>query len=167
MTMQKTYTVQHNEHSTTRPFDEVIRAFETATGSVEGPAWAHLAASAQTLEEFEALVHAQESSSGFMRFLTIDHGWMARYGSKTRCRMYTLGNPLIAKTMLSHGIAAGLNVPIRLVIYADHESGTTRLGYDLPSSLMSVLENSDITAAALKLDAKLLALAVHVTGSEA
>lgn len=165
--MQRTYTVQHNEHSTTRSFDEVIRAFEAATGSVEGSEWRHLAASEKTVEEFESLVHAQEASSGFMRFLTVDHGWMARYGSKTRCRMYTLGNPLIAKTMLRHDIAAGLNVPIRLVIYEDGESGATRLAYDLPSSLMSVLENDDITAAARKLDAKLLALAVLVTGSEA
>lgn len=102
-----------------------------------------------------------------MRFLTIDHSWMARYGSKARCRMYTLGNPLIAKTMLTHAIAGGLNVPIRLAIYEDLAGSTTHLAYDLPSSLMSVLKNDDLSAAANELDEKLLALALQVTGSAA
>ena len=39
--------------------------------------------------------------------------------------------------------------------------------HDLPSSLMSVLESDEVTAAAKKLDAKFIALAVHATGSEA
>jgi uncharacterized protein (DUF302 family) len=165
--MQATYTVQHNEHVSTRSFDEVIQAFETATGSIEGGGWPLIAGSAKTVEEFEKLVREREGSSGFMRFLTIDHGWMSRYGSPARSRMYTMGNPLIAQTMLRHSVAAGLNVPIRLLIYEDLENGTTRLAYDLPSSLMSVLNNAAVTAAAQKLDAKLISLAVQVAGSEA
>jgi hypothetical protein len=34
--MKKTYQIQHNEHVTRRPFEEVIQAFERAVGSVEG-----------------------------------------------------------------------------------------------------------------------------------
>ena len=60
-----------------------------------------------------------------------------------------------------------LNVPVRLMIYADAVSGTTRLAYDLPSSLMSGLQNEKVAAAAKKLDAKLIALAIHATGAEA
>src|SRR5580698_2674147 len=103
-----------------------------------------------------------------LRTLSVTVGlWMSRYGSRARSHMYTLGNPLIAVTMLRHGVAAGLNVPVRLLIYEDLDSRTTRLAYDLPSSLMSVLENDEVAAAAKKLDAKLVALAVAVTGSEA
>jgi uncharacterized protein (DUF302 family) len=69
--------------------------------------------------------------------------------------------------MLQHSVAAGLKLPIRLLIYEDTESGTTRLAYDLPSSLMSVLESDEVTAAAGKLDAKLIALALYATGSAA
>jgi uncharacterized protein (DUF302 family) len=69
--------------------------------------------------------------------------------------------------MLRPSVAAGLNVPTRLLIYEDIASGTTRLAYDLPSSLMSLLGNDEVTAAAKKVDAKLIALAVHATGSEA
>ena len=81
--------------------------------------------------------------------------------------MYTIGNPLIAMTMLKHEAAAGLNVPVRIMIYEEAGGGTTRFVYDLPSSLMSVLGNEQVMNAARKLDEKLIALAVDVTGSEA
>ena len=166
--MQQAYTVQHNEHSTRRGFDEVVYSFEAASGSVEDGALSKIATSSRSAAEFEERVRSREGSSGFMRFLTVDHGgWMSHYGSNARSRMYTIGNPLIARTMLQHIVAAGLNVPIRLLIYEDLKSGTTRLAYDLPSSLMSVLGNDEVMAAAKKLDAKLIALAVHATGSEA
>jgi hypothetical protein len=60
-----------------------------------------------------------------------------------------------------------LNVPVRLMIYEDAVSRTTRLAYDLPSSLMSGLQNEKVAAAAKKLDAKLIALAIHAAASEA
>ena len=103
-----------------------------------------------------------------MRFFTLDHSaWMARVGLNARARVYTIGNPLIARTMLEHDIAAGLNVPVRLMIYEGPVSRTTRLTYDLPSSLMSGLKNKKVDAAAKKLDAKLIALAVDATGAQA
>src|SRR5580658_4571036 len=147
--MQQTYTVQHNEHSTQRGFEEVVRTFEAALGSVEDGALTGIAASSRSAAEFEERVRSREGSSGFMRFLTVDHGgWMSHYGSGARSRMYTIGNPLIAQTMLRHSVAAGLNVPIRLLIYEDIERGTTgvttRLAYDLPSSLMSVLGGDEV-----------------------
>jgi len=166
--MRTTFTVHHNEHVSTRPFEEVINAFESAVESVEDIGFPALLAKTKNSDEFEASVHSREGSSGFMRFLTVDHGaWLDRIGLNAKARMYTIGNPLIARTMLEHDIAAGLNVPLRLMIYDDAVSGTTRLIYDLPSSLMSGLQNEKVAAAAKKLDAKLIALAVHATGAQA
>ena len=166
--MRTTFAVHHNEHVSSRPFNKVVSLFEAAVGSVEDIGFAALVASAESPEEFESLVKSHESTSGFMRFLTIDHGtWLARIGLNAKARMYTIGNPLIAVTMLEHDIAAGLNVPVRLIIYEDAVSRTTRLAYDVPSTLMRGLQNEEVTAAAKKLDAKLIALAVHATGVEA
>ena len=165
--MRTTLTVHHNEHVSSRSFDEVVRAFEPAVGSVENIGLEALSASTKSADEFESQVKSRESTSGFMRFFTVDHGaWMARVGLNARARVYTIGNPLIARTMLEHDIAAGLNVPVRLMIYEDAASRTTRLAYDLPSSLMSGLQNEKVAAAAKKLDAKLIALAVHAIGAE-
>jgi uncharacterized protein (DUF302 family) len=69
--------------------------------------------------------------------------------------------------MLEHHIAAGLNVPVRLMIYEEPATRTTRLTFDLPSSLMSGLKNEKLAVAAKELDAKLIALAVHATGADA
>jgi uncharacterized protein (DUF302 family) len=166
--MRTMFTVHHNEHLSSRSFEEVVNAFESAVGSVEDIGFPSLLASTKSAEEFETSVRSREGTSGFMRFLTVDHGdWLARIGLNARARMYTIGNPLIAQTMLEHDIAAGLNVPVRLMIYEDAASRTTRLTYDLPSSLMSGLQNEKVTAAAKKLDAKLIALAIHATGAEA
>jgi len=135
---------------------------------VEDTGFAVLVASTKNAEEFESQVKSRESTSGFMRFLTVDHGaWMTRVGLKAKARMYTIGNPLIARTMLEHDIAAGLNVPVRLMIYEEPATRTTRVTYDLPSSLMSGLQNEKVTAAAKKLDAKLIALGVHASGAQA
>src|ERR1700720_3718668 len=166
--MKTTFTVRHNEHVSSRRFEEVVSAFESAVGSVEDTGFPALLASTKSAGEFETSVHSREGTSGFMRFLTVDHGaWLARIGLNARARMYTIGNPLIARTMLEHEVAGGLNVPVRLMIYEDAASRTTRLVYDLPSSLMSGLQNEKLAAAAKKLDAKLSALAVHATGAEA
>ena len=166
--MKTTFTVHHNEHLSSRSFEEVVDVFESAVGSVEDTGFPALLASTKSAEEFESQVKSRESTSGFMRFLTVDHGaWLARIGLMAKARMYTIGNPLIAQTMLEHDIAAGLNVPVRLLIYEDAVNRTTRLAYDLPSSLMRGLQNNKVTAAAKKLDAKLIALAVHATGVEA
>src|SRR5438477_8298869 len=166
--MRTTFTAHHNEHVSSRPFEEVLNTFESAVGSVEDTGFPALLAETKDSDDFEASVRSREGSSGFMRFLTVDHGaWLDRIGLNAKARMYTIGNPLIARTMLEHDIAAGLNVPVRLMIYEDPASRTTRLIYDLPSSLMSGLQNEKVAAAAKKLDAKLIALAVHATGAQA
>ncbi|HEY6401644.1 MAG TPA: DUF302 domain-containing protein [Blastocatellia bacterium] len=164
--MKKTYQVQHNEHVTRRPFEEVIQAFERAVGSVEG-VYDDIVSKSRDAAEFERLVREHEGSSGFMRFFTADHGaWAKLEGMRFQARLYIIGNPLIAMTMLRREVAAGLNVPVRILIY-EEAGGATRFVYDLPSSMMSVLENEQVMNAARKLDEKLIALAVEVTGSEA
>ena len=166
--MRSTFMVNHNEHVSSRPFEEVVSAFESAVGSVEDTGFSALLASTKSAEEFETGVQSRAGSSDFMRFLTVDHGaWLTRIGLKARARMYTIGNPLIAQAMLKHDIAAGLNVPVRLMIYEEPVTRTTRLAYDLPSSLMSGLQNEKVASAAKKLDAKLIALAIQATGAEA
>jgi uncharacterized protein (DUF302 family) len=162
------FTVRHHEHISARSFGEVIAAFEAAVGSVEEGEIQDDAEATGSPSDFEARIRSRVGASGFMRFLTVDHGaWLARNGLDAKARMYTIGNPLIAWTMIKHELGAGLNVPIRLMIYEDAGSKTVRLAYDLPSSLMSRLGDEEVAAAARKLDAKLSALAELATGAPA
>jgi hypothetical protein len=59
ITMKSSFTVQHNEHASRRPF-----------------------------EEFETTVHSREATSCFMRFLTVDHGaGLTRIRLNTKARI--------------------------------------------------------------------------------
>jgi uncharacterized protein (DUF302 family) len=85
---------------------------------------------------------------------------------KAKAQTYTLGNPLIAWTMLKYDLGAGLNVPIHLMIY-EYSAKQVRLVYDLPSSLMSRLGNEELMVSARKLDEKLRLLAERSTAAAA
>jgi uncharacterized protein (DUF302 family) len=158
--------VKHEEYATSRSFDDVIAAFETVVGNIEEIGWTSITSAAKDAADFENRVAARIGSSGFTRFLTIDHGnWLSRFrGVPAQARVYTIGNPLSAEAMLRQDLAAGLNVAVRLMIYRDDISDTTRLVYDRPSTLMSGLGNNDLNTAAGLLDEQLAALAESVTG---
>jgi uncharacterized protein (DUF302 family) len=166
--MRDQSTLTHCEHVSARSFDEVVAAFQAAVGAGDGEAFRKAVEASTSGEDFEARMRAAEGPSGFMLFLEADHGaWMARVGLEARAKLYILGNPLIARTMIEHDIGAGLNVPVRVLIYEDPRSGTGRLAYDLPSSLMARLKNDRVSAAAKRLDEKLSALAETATGASA
>jgi uncharacterized protein (DUF302 family) len=169
MSEQQQYVVHHIEHISSHTFDQVVADFEALVGHVEDGAFHRLAATANNQEDFKRGVHEHEGKSGFMQFLLVDHGaWLPHVGiNGKKARMYTIGNPLIAETMLKHDLRVGLNVPVRLLIYENSTDGTVRLAYDLPSSLMSRLKNEDVTTAARKLDAKLQDLCERATGVSA
>jgi uncharacterized protein (DUF302 family) len=164
--MTDPFTAEHVEYASSRSFEAVIATFEAVTGDISGDHFERELAASKDVPDFERRIRSYEGDSGFMRFQTLDHGaWSALYGDPFKARLYILGNPLIARTMMQYDLRVGLNVPVRLLIY-ETAAGEVRLGYDLPSSLMSRLVNADVTAAARKLDAKLAALAERVTGAK-
>jgi uncharacterized protein (DUF302 family) len=166
--MQDESTLIHCEHVSARPFHQVVAAFEAAVGPGNGETFRQTVEASTGPYDFEARMRAAEGPSGFMLFLTADHGaWMAQIGLKARARLYIIGNPLIARTMIEHDIGVGLNVPVRVLIYEEPHTGTCRLAYDLPSSLMARLKNQRVTAAAKILDQKLSTLAESATGASA
>ncbi len=161
----ESFTAEHVEFASAHPFAATVERFEAATGNLDSANFAKELTASANAEDFAKRIRGYESTSGFMRFELFDHGgWLDLYGIHAKCRLYILGNPLIAETMLRHDIRAGLNVPVRLIIY-ETKAGDVRLGYDLPSSLMSQLHNTEVAAAAEKLDAKLAVLAERVTGA--
>jgi uncharacterized protein (DUF302 family) len=159
--------VEHVTFVTDRRFDEVVRGFEEQVGTLEEAGWSSIPAASTDKEDFERRVEDVLGPSGFTRFLTIDHGdWLSKEGHAKRIRMYVLGNPLIAITMMQHHVEAGLDVPVRLAIYEDAD-GSTKVVFNKPSTLMSALGDEKVQAAASKLDAKMLALGEAITGVSA
>ena len=157
------------EYISSHSFDQVIANFEGLVGSVENGSLKQLVATAKTKAEFERGVHALEGKSGFLQFLVINHGaYLPFFGILGKqVQMYTIGNPLIAVTMIKYDLRAALNLPVRLLIYENSADNTTRIAYDLPSSLMSQLRNKDVTKAAKILDDKLEDLCERAIGASA
>jgi len=147
--MIQKFTGWYQVHESNRPFADVVAALEAAVGSVENDAFSAEESEAHDPLGFEARMHKHEGTSGFMRFHTIDYGaWLAALGSSGKARMYTIGNPLIARTMIKYDIGVGLNVPVRIAVYEEPSSRKIRMAYNLPSSLMSALENNDVSESA-------------------
>jgi uncharacterized protein (DUF302 family) len=166
--MQDESTLIHCEYVSSRSFDEVVSAFRAAIGAPDREVFREAVQASMDPQDFESRIRALEGTSGFMLFLEVDHGaWMARAGLQGRAKLYIVGNPLIARTMIEHDIGVGLNVPLRILIYEESGSATCRLAYDLPSSLMGRLRNEHVTTAAKLLDKKLAALAETVTATAA
>jgi uncharacterized protein (DUF302 family) len=162
------FTGRYQVHETSKSFGEVTAALEDAFGSVENEVFTNEVSQSKDSADFENRMRRYEKTSGFMCFHMIDHGaWLAALGSKSRTKMYTIGNPLIARTMIKYDLGVGLNVPVRVAVHEDPATKKVRVSYNLPSSLMSALANDDVSKAAKGLDAKLMALAEKVTGAPA
>src|ERR1035441_8883346 len=115
-----------------RAFEEDVTSFEMAVGQITSAVLQQIVTASTDERDFETRIRAFEGPSGFMRFLDIDHGaWLARIGRTVRCKLYILGNPLIARTMLEHELAVGWHVPLRAMIFEDPQTGKARLAYDL------------------------------------
>lgn len=163
--MSITLNVVHREHVATRSYEDAVRELYAITGSAEEGVDA-IIKDAKTREEFETAFKAREGSSGFMRFMVIDHGdWLTRYYDRpAKALLAIVGNPLVAITMLEGDVQVGLNVPTRILIREDAD-GITRVTYDLPSTLMNDL-SPPTQAAAEKLDEKLVQMGTAISGAE-
>jgi uncharacterized protein (DUF302 family) len=163
----KEFTGRYHVHESRRSFADVVAALEAAVGSVENATFDRELSEARDPSDCEERMHSHESVSGFIGFHTIDHGaWLAALGSSGKARMYTIGNPLIPRTMMKQDLGVDLNVPVRIAVYEEPSSGKVHVAYNLPSSLMSALNDKDVSEASLALDAKLIALAEKVSGAK-
>ena len=61
--------ISHHEYVSSRPFEEVIAAFESVVGTVEDTGFGPMASAANNISDFEDRVPAKIGSSGFARFL--------------------------------------------------------------------------------------------------
>lgn len=80
--------------------------------------------------------------------------------------VYTIGNPLIAQTILRHDIRAALDIPPRLLILEKPDHKGTQILYHLPSSVMTLDGNPELISAVEALDVKLEKLVSTITAFE-
>ena len=161
------YVVKHYEHASTKSFEDLVAAFEQAVGDGDDGRFLNGMQALSTAEEWEALCNMHFGPSGFVHVLTFDHGrWQQLYGIQAKAKQYTYGNPILAYSMVKHDVGACFQVPFRVMIYETPE-GEGRIAYDLPSTLMSRLNNDAINAAVGPIDDKVVAFFTDMAGAAA
>src|SRR5438067_40617 len=99
--MQDTSMLIHQEFTSQRTFDDVVAAFEATIGQGDGKTFQSIVDQSTSASDFADRIRAAEGSSGFILFLKVEHGpWLSKMGIEGRATMYTIGNPLIAQTMI-------------------------------------------------------------------
>lgn len=79
-----TIEVEHVTYASERAFEAVIADFERQVGTLEDVGLPSILAAADDRAAFERRVQTVVGPSGFMRFLTIDHGyWSSKAGRPT------------------------------------------------------------------------------------
>ncbi len=131
-----TFTVNHVQVESDKGFAEVTNTFEQQLGKFDLKVVESFPVGFSNAENVKSKIEKMAGKkSGFMLFGTINHGGLLSiFGKDKKAMQYVIGNPLIAIQMTEHNLAAGLHVPLRVLIYED-DQGKTHLEYDKPSSL--------------------------------
>ncbi|KAK7049578.1 hypothetical protein VNI00_005609 [Paramarasmius palmivorus] len=164
---------------TVTPFTAQLVTFETTTSpeqvvsrldeQLRRPNCAGLIPLLSTATSKEALedgVREIRQGNDFMYFLSMQHEkWLKLYDDNVPfVSVYTIGNPIVAQSIMKHELRAAYNIPPRLLIAEKEDRTGTRVIYHLPSSVMAIDNSNPELAAALKaLDEKLERLIIKVT----
>jgi len=145
--------------TSSKPFQNVVTAFEAAVGHPNLTEFISQLNGAKTYAEMESVVQAAVSKAGFMQFARFDLGAVIRKENgqdEPRSIRYLVGNPLIMKEMVKHVPDAGSYAPVTVLI--DERADAVHLSYDLMSAFLSRYGNKDALEVARDLDAKVESL---------
>ena|SRR5258707_15653242 len=88
-TIKQQVPVDHVVVETTQAFERVVEAFERQIGRKGYEAYQHVVTSSRTPAEFARGIEQLLGSSGFMEFLTLDHGaWFSRLVRPLKAKLY-------------------------------------------------------------------------------
>ncbi len=153
--MPNDISVNHIVRSFQTPYEAFISRFESQLGRHDISAYSNLLGDNNRAKDAAAVLQRQEGANGLMLFSFYDHGALLSIkGSPRKARQYVVGNPRFAARMTQDDIRAALYAPLRVLVYA-HDSGGTRVEYDLPSSLFGQFKNAKVNEVAGELDRKL------------
>jgi uncharacterized protein (DUF302 family) len=150
--METIIEVRHESTVVEAGFESFTRNLEGSLGRFDDSLYEGIETSPERVRE---RLENAAGAEGLMLFGIRDHGMLLNLaGAHGKARQYIIGNPLIAVTMTRHDIRAGLYAPLRILVY-EAEDGSTRVEYDLPSSLFGQFNEPEVAAVARSLDMKL------------
>jgi uncharacterized protein (DUF302 family) len=145
--------VEHIVIKTMKPYAEVKAGVERL-GRLDDSVRALL--TKNDIEGLRAVLKRIAGDDGLaIHYIALHGDLLALKGERRPLTTYYIGNVLSAVEMTKVNPAAGLYAPLRVVVYANAEGGTT-MEYDRPSSMFGQFKNAEIDAMAQSLDQRLM-----------
>jgi uncharacterized protein (DUF302 family) len=153
-TSAQSITVSHRVIHLRVAIDNFTRELERLAGRLEPQALREVSDAASV----RALIDGMQGEQGLMIFGKLDHGLLPTlHGQPQKAFRYYIGNPLVAFSMTRHDIRAALYAPLSVLVY-QIDAQTTRVEFDLPSTLFGQFGHPEVTRVGVQLDEKLTTL---------
>jgi uncharacterized protein (DUF302 family) len=155
--------VEHVKITTTKPYAEV-RAEIEKLGRIDDGVRASFTEKLKNndVEGLRDALKKLAGEDGLTIMFVVPHGdFLALKGERRPLTAYLIGNALSAVEMTKINPAAGLYAPLRVVVYANVQGGTT-MEYDKPTTMFGQFRDPEIDATAQSLDQRLLAFLTKV-----
>jgi len=151
----KQIAVERFSVTSSKPFDEIVKALEAAIGRPDLNAFGNSLKAARTFQDVETIVNGVVGPSGFMEFSRFDLGAILRKeraSDKPRILRLVVGNPLIMKKMVERVVDAGSYAPVTILV--DERADGVHLSYDRMASFLGSYQNEEALKVGRELDAK-------------
>jgi uncharacterized protein (DUF302 family) len=147
-TLRVTYESSHDFETTRARLDEQIPLLDPLVSFdliLRGASWASV----------ESTVAAYLGPTGFVALARLDQGaLLSLNGEPLKATRYLVGNPVLARRVLSAAPAAALYAPFGVAVFTNHVGGVN-VSYDHPSSLFASLGSKEIDEIGRELDDKI------------
>jgi uncharacterized protein (DUF302 family) len=155
----KQITVQRFSVTSSKPFDDVVKALGAAVGHPDMRTFMSDVTSAKTYGDMERVIQSAAGAAGLMEFARFNLGEIHRKhrgDSAPRSLRFLIGNPLIMKQMLEHVPDAGSYAPVTILV--DERPDGVRLSYDEMTSFLATHGSPEALKVARDLDMKIEAI---------
>ena len=156
-------TIRHTAVRTGLSYDDAIAAFEREVGHLDPAVKQPLLARKAPWSDVEREIEAAGGVHGLMIIARADQGAITSLsGREKRCRLYLVGNPVIANRIMDIDMRAGFYVPFRVAVYGDENAGEAVISYDRPSSFLAALGRAELAEIGESLDRKIDAVVAAI-----
>ncbi|MEX6689890.1 DUF302 domain-containing protein [Danxiaibacter flavus] len=152
--MKKAITIEHIQTELTSNFDRFTFNLEKALGVLTPSALQALGASPASMASYLTNVSGENN---LVLFNILLQGDLTDNQNKINIKQYQIGNPKLMLRIIANHAAAGLYLPVHLLVYEKYP-GKAMIEYDLPSSLFAQFDNPEILSDSVALENKLIEL---------
>jgi uncharacterized protein (DUF302 family) len=152
----QTAKIDHTDVATGRTYGELVAAFEGTLGRWEPSMAQGLVGRKATWSEVQAEAGRVAGPRGLMIIAGVDQGSLTSLsGNVKHCRLYLVGNPLIATHIFDIDPHGAFYVPFRVALYDGGDPASAHICYDRPSSFLAALGHPQLAEIGAALDAKI------------